>query len=760
MLDQGILYELFLVKADGSKRAELVEVSILTGFEKLLVYKVPSALIPCVNIGSLVRVPLLNRREIAIVRRLGSSQEIPEKKIRSIIAVLYPDPVITPDMMKLGEWMKAYYFSSMEAVFEAMIPAPVRKGKKIKMQKFLEVGKSLSVEEQTELETKFPKQAKLYAFLQKQKQSLLRSVVIKELEVSLSVVESLIKKELVVQIHRQRERVAYDEPFARVSAKPFDLNEEQKQSLANIVKSIEQGGYQTHLLHGVTGSGKTEVYLQAIRRVLAEGGGVIFLVPEVALTPQTVEQVRAQLAVPALKTVVWHSHLSEGERFDGWLALATGKAQVVVGARSAIFAPVRNLRLIIVDEEHEPAYKQTETPRYHGRDVAVYRAMICKAVCVLGSATPSLESLYNVQVGKYLLEKLTKRIDERQLPKMHLIDMKYEILKERGLVSISKKLSEYLWDRFEKKEQSILFLNRRGYSKTMLCPDCGHVEMCPHCSVTLTYHRGIEVLRCHVCGYGQTVPYQCPQCQSVKIRWKGFGTQKIEEIIQKLLPHARIARIDSDTMLKKNQFREIFNEFRVGKIDILVGTQMIAKGLDFPNVTLVGLIDADISLHMPDFRASERTFQLLVQVAGRAGRGDKKGDVVVQTFTPQSDPIQFARRADFEGFLLEELEQRKQYQYPPFRHLIRHLFRGRDLEKVLTQAKKWVEVLSPAIGKDLEIRGPAPAPLEKVKDYYRVHVWYFVDRVRPFLRFIEGFREKLKCQEVKDGFDVDPVDLN
>jgi len=451
-----------------------------------------------------------------------------------------------------------------------------------------------------------------------------------------------------------------------LASQPHVLNQEQTTVVDEITGSLEAEKFGVTLLHGVTGSGKTEVYLRAIDTALKAGGGVIFLVPEVALTPQTVARLRARLEAiaPDHQCVVWHSHLSEGERLDGWLALATGEARIVVGARSAVFAPVRHLRLIVVDEEHEPAYKQDETPRYHGRDVAVMRAKLNRAVCLLGSATPSLESYANAQAGKYRLLQLLQRVDARKLPQIDIVDLRVEAMRQRGSTSLSRQLVDAMHARLARREQTILFINRRGYSSSMLCTKCGHVEECLHCSIAMTYHRTDETLRCHLCADTRPAPARCPKCGAPEIRWRGLGTQRVEEAVRRVLPRARVERMDTDTMGKKNRFREILGEFRTGKIDVLVGTQMIGKGLDFPNVTLVGLIDADISMHIPDFRANERTFQLLVQVAGRAGRGDRAGEVVVQTFTPKAEAIQFSRHADYAGFAEAELKIRRAFSLP------------------------------------------------------------------------------------------------
>jgi len=486
-------------------------------------------------------------------------------------------------------------------------------------------------------------------------------------------------------------------------------------------------------------------------------------VPEVALTPQTVARLRSRLEAiaPDHRCVVWHSHLSEGERLDGWLALATGEARIVVGARSAVFAPVQNLRLIVVDEEHEPAYKQDETPRYHGRDVAVMRAKLNRAVCLLGSATPSLESYANAQAGKYRLLELRERVDARKLPHIDIVDLRIEALKQRTMPALSGKLVDAMQARLERREQTILFINRRGYSSAMLCTKCGHVEECPHCSIALTYHRADETLRCHLCGEQRNAPLRCPACGAPDIRWRGLGTQRVEEAVRRVLPRARIERMDSDTMGKKNRFREVLAQFRAGKIDVLIGTQMIGKGLDFPNVTLVGLVDADISMHIPDFRANERTFQLLVQVAGRAGRGDRAGEVVVQTFTPQAGAIQFSRHADYAGFAETELKLRKDFHYPPYRHLIHHLFRGPNPEKLKFFAEQWAKLVELVLGSRVELRGPSPSPIEKIKDEYRWQLWYFTNSVTKVVPELAKLRAGFAWpDDITQVLDVDPVNLS
>jgi len=746
-----------------SSTMECVEVLPLTGIEQPLAYAVPSSLPGCCEIGGLVRIPLQNRTCLGVVTRLGSEQSVPAGKLKYLLEALYDSPVLTPELLELANWLKNYYAASSESVFETLIPSALRQTLSAKTVRYLTTDHLLNEDELAALEKKAPRQAKAYRFIAQQPMPVPRPIVTRRLHISPQSIDALLQKKILREETTEIERTAYSDVLGqteRVAANEYTLTEEQAEAVEDIAVSLHAGEFRTHLLHGVTGSGKTEVYLLAMQRTLDAGGGVIYLVPEVSLTPQTVGRLRGRFEQAGHQVVVWHSHLSHGERRDAWLALASGQSRVVVGARSAVFTPVQHLRLVVVDEEPEPAYKQAEAPRYNARDVAVYRAMLNQGVCLLGSATPSLESLYNIQIKNYRLNRLTKRIDDRQLPMIHLVDMRREKLRPDGGAHISALLSEKLRDRFERREQTILFLNRRGYSASMLCPDCSHVASCPHCDVMLTYHRTEERLKCHLCGFYQPALKQCPSCGSVKIRWRGFGTQRIEESIQHILPGARIVRLDTDTMTRKNLFRSILGDFRTGKIDVLLGTQMIAKGLDFPNVTLVGLVDADISLHMPDFRAAERTFQLLVQVSGRAGRGDKAGEVVVQTYLPHSPPIQYARQADFDGFLEAELEERREFNYPPFRHLVRHLFRGRNPEKVQFYAERWARKLEAELVEPIEIRGPVAAPLEKLKDLYRFHIWYFVGNVTRVLPQIRAIRDAFPMdEEVIDVLDVDPVDM-
>ncbi len=742
---------------------KLARVLPISGFEKLLDYRVPPTIENTLKLGCLVRIPIRNRQELGVVLEFPETGQFPPEKLKQITQQVMEYPALTPDSTKLMNWMHDYYGAGYESILETFIPAAVRKGMGQKLEKQIVINGPFSADEFEKLNKRARKQAVAYQFLRDQIKPLKKSLVVKRLRTSTSVIDGLIEKGLVKEVSEVIERTVYDDELAEVDEvedQVFDLTEEQSRCVASIEKSIVAKKFQVHLLHGVTGSGKTEIYLRAIDSVIKAGKTVIFLVPEVALTPQTVSRLRGRFDRFDFKTVVWHSHLSSGERLDAWTSLASGEAKVVVGARSALFAPLVNVGLIIVDEEHEPAYKQEETPRYHARDVAVYRSKLANAVCVLGSATPSLESLYNVSTKKYISDRLFKRVDNRLMPTVHVIDMRQEFISQKGAVTLSRRLVNELRDRLEKKEQSILFINRRGYSRSMICPECGWVGMCKHCSIPMTFHRKAGKLVCHLCAAEEEAHNRCPECRSSKIKWKGTGTQKVEEVIKQVLPHAVVVRIDADTMQKKNLFRKILGDFRRGRIDILVGTQMIAKGLDFPNVTLVGLIDADISMHVPDFRAHERTFQLLVQVAGRAGRGDLSGEVLVQSFTPSAGPIQYARREDFDGFLDEELKTRKEHEYPPYRNLIHHMFRGMNPEKVEFYAEQWVKHLEKSDLNWLEIRGPVPAPIEKIKDYYRYQVWYFTKNVSKTMPALLELREKFPMSEdVIDVFDVNPVNL-
>lgn len=742
-----------------------LEVQPIAGFDQTLTYAVSIDLFAGLLVGSLVRVPLGRRSVLGLVCSLSSKEKIEASKLRYVISLVQREPVLSEDLLELSRWMTSYYACSMESVLEAMIPAVVREGKNPKTKRLIKVASGINQELIEKKLNRSPKQKVLFEFLQKLRQPTERKKVLLELGLGEQVVRSLVNKNLIEEIAEIVDRSAYDDDFdddLETVESEIKLTEEQDLAVEACRKLLRDKKFSVSLLQGVTGSGKTEVYFQAMEEALNQGGSVLFLVPEISLAPQTVSRLRNRFGRRGENIVVWHSHLSGGERLDAWRNLANGKSRIVVGARSAIFAPMRSLRLIVVDEEHELSYKQEESPRYQGRDVAVYRAMLNQAVCILGSATPSLETLRNVELRKYQKCTLTKRIDGRPLPLVHLVDMRREVQKEKNFPIFSQTLIEAIRQRYADREQSILFLNRRGFNTTMLCTECGNVELCKGCSIALTFHRTDGYLRCHLCGYRKKAPQICSSCKSIHVYKKGHGTQRIEDVVSAIMPNrAKVRRVDADMMVKKNLFRETLQDFRKGKIDVLVGTQMIAKGLDFPNVTLVGVIDADLPLRMEDFRASERAFQLLVQVAGRAGRGDRSGEVFIQTYAPHSPSIQFARKTDVNGFVEEEMEMRKELEYPPFRHLIRHIFRSRNEEKTQFYSNQWRRILDLEPMHDVLVKGPAPAPLEKIKGYYRFHLIYLTVSVKKCLEQLKAKRSSFPMDpQVHDILDVDAMQMN
>lgn len=557
---------------------------------------------------------------------------------------------------------------------------------------------------------------------------------------------------LVLEVAVRRDPLAGENLAAEP---PLPLNEQQAEALHQVQEAMVGQGTQTILLHGVTGSGKTEVYLQAIAQTVKAGKGSIVLVPEIALTPQMISRFAARFG-PLI--AVLHSRLSAGERYDEWRRIAAGEAQVVIGARSAIFAPIQELGLIILDEEHEASYKQDETPRYHARDVALWRAARHSAAVVLGSATPSLESYRLAEIGRYKMCSLRHRISERPLPPVNVVDMRQE-LKEGHRSIFSRPLLAALSAVFKDSRQAILLLNRRGYATFVLCRECGHAMRCKACDVSLKYHMTEETLRCHYCEYMEKYPNVCPACGGHTIRHFGTGTQKVEEELRKFFPEIRVARMDADTTSRKGAHKKILTSFENRNEDVLIGTQMVAKGLDFPNVTLVGVITADTAINLPDFRAGERTFQLLTQVAGRAGRGPAGGHVVVQTYTPEHYAVMAAKNHDYEAFYAEESGTRQELAYPPYSVLIRLLLTGTDEAKVIDAASYLAALLEP----EVDILGPSPCPLEKIRGQYR---WQVVARgtdqgelKNNVSRVAEQFRASPLVGSVRVSVDVDPQSL-
>ena len=536
---------------------------------------------------------------------------------------------------------------------------------------------------------------------------------------------ALVQKGVARRVVRRVDHLPATSGETTLPDKPVILNEDQLLAWAPLELALRRGGFQAFLLHGVTGSGKTELYLRAIEEILAQGKEAIVLVPEISLTPQTIQRFRGRCG----EVAVLHSHLGDAERGNHWRRIFQGQVQVVVGARSAVFAPARRLGLIVIDEEHEQTFKQESTPRYHARDVAVMRARLENIPILLGSATPSLESWHNAQRGQYTLLSLPKRVLARPLPRVDLIDLRHDT-PGRGYVSaLSPTLERAMREALDDHGQVMLLLNRRGFSTHVHCPGCGFVESCRFCDLVLTYHRQRDVLLCHYCGYEEEPPVQCPQCGRQTVRYQGLGTEKLQNEIEKRFPNYVVRRMDSDTMKRPGSHGRLLRAFRNGEIHILLGTQMIAKGLDFPNVTLVGVVNADIGLHIPDFRSAERTFQLLAQVAGRTGRSARGGRVLVQTFNPEQSCIALAATHDFVRFAAKELAQRQAHNYPPYQRLVRLIIRSRDQKEGSDFAERVAGLFQTAMPHlpagpmppQVRLLGPAEAPVFRLKGYYRFH---------------------------------------
>lgn len=619
-------------------------------------------------------------------------------------------------------------------------------------------------EEITQIESTAPKQVSCLQYLKENGPEALQSDLLKQAQAPLSSLKSLEKKNLIEFFTKTVTRDYY----SRLPVKPpqkLTLNAEQSAALREIEKPVQAGAFQAFLLHGITGSGKTQVYIEAIYRVLEKGRDAIVLVPEISLTPQTVQRFRSHFKD---QVAVLHSAMSQGERVDSWRRLQSGQAKVAIGPRSAIFAPLKNVGLIVVDEEHESSYKQGDTnPRYHARDVAVVRAKQNDAVVILGSATPSTESYFNALQGKYELLDLKRRINDVPLPEVKVIDM----LKERRLSgqNATPVLSRLLRNKIEQKlaaqEQVILLLNRRGFSSYIKCRECGYVEECEHCNITMTFHLHGRRLRCHYCGSTQKAPSVCPDCRGEDILFRGIGTQQVEQDLTASFPQSRIVRMDLDTTSRKWSHDRILQGFGQGKYDILLGTQMVAKGLDFHRVTLVGVINADIGLLLPDFRSTERTFQLLTQVAGRAGRRDLPGEVIIQTFSPDSFCLDCAKKHDFSTFFSVELQARQELGYPPFGKIVYILFKGEEENSVAQAARFFGDILKSA-QHSAQILGPIPSPIAKIKNKYRWQILVKANREldqsgrrlrETVQRAEQRYKQEARFRDVNVIFDVDPM---
>jgi primosomal protein N' (replication factor Y) len=719
----------------------LIEVALPLPMPRTFTYRADGRVTP----GTRVEVPFGPRRLVGWVT--GPTEGEPETtRVRPIHRTLEDRPSADEHLLRLSRWVAGYYLSSVGLVLRTALPNPMTDAAAdpVKTQRVLRLPRELpSLTLRDEVFGRAFRQRECFDFVE----AAGGAVPVTQLTdqgFSYAVINGLVSREVAEVVE---EEVARD-PFAAIPPRQGPLpplTPAQEAVLEPLLAAARDDGG-TFLLRGVTGSGKTRVYVELLREVVAQQGrGAIVLVPEIALTPQTVDRFRSQFGDDV---AVLHSALSEGERYDAWRSLRTGERRIAVGARSAVFAPVQALGAIVVDEEHESSYKQGEAPRYHAREVAIVRARMARAVCLLGSATPALESWANVDRGKSRLLELRDRVEGRPLPAVHVVDLRQRATSRTaprgpnaasspsggrsgagGTQVLSPRLAEGIRDRLDRREQSILLLNRRGYASFVQCRECGHVWQCDRCNVSLTYHRTRRRLICHYCFHEEDRPHVCPECGSDNLSFRGLGTEQVERIVTETFPTARVARMDVDTTSGKWAHHEILGRVERREVDILLGTQMIAKGLDFPSVTLVGVINADVGMNLPDFRAGERTFQLLTQVAGRAGRGDRPGEVLIQTALPGHYAIRCALDHDYTAFAQRELEERREPPYPPHTRLANVVVSGVEEMAVHEAAQEltgWTDQAIRANGvRGVALLGPAPCAIDRIRDRWR---WHFLLR--------------------------------
>ena len=784
-------------------------------------YLVPENLNEQLAVGMRVEVPFGNGNRhvqgfvLAIEPVAATVLDETNVQLKELVAVLDLKPVLNTEMLALADYMKEKTFAFKITCLQTMLPSVMRADyqkyiyltdelseelqdqlfygleeiswdqaqergllpqlmalrkqqkvdiryevttrNKVKMVRFIQAAKEFEQLEEIRLGLRkgAKKKEQLLYYLQRLGTEKVTAVKeMKELGFSTALLNEAAKNGWLTFIEKE----AYRDPFANQTFEKttaLSLNAEQQVAVETILQSVQEQQSQTYLLEGITGSGKTEVYLQVIAEVLNQGKTAIMLVPEISLTPQMVQRFKSRFGE---HVAVMHSGLSQGEKYDEWRKIERGEAEVVVGARSAIFAPIENIGVIIVDEEHEASYKQEETPRYHARDLAIWRSEYHHCPVVLGSATPSLESRARAQKNVYQRLRLTQRANQAAtLPTIDVVDMRQEV--ENGNVS---SFSMSLQESLEKNEQSVLLLNRRGYSSFVMCRDCGYVLPCPNCDISLTLHMDSKTMKCHYCGHEERIPYRCPNCGQDKIRYYGTGTQKVEEELQTLLPDSRILRMDVDTTRRKGAHEKILRTFGEGQADILLGTQMIAKGLDFPNVTLVGVLNADTALNLPDFRSSERTFQLLTQVSGRAGRAEKPGEVIIQSFNPEHYAIQLAKAQDYEDFYTKEMYIRHRGDYPQYYFTVQitasHPEENEAAKQMFQIATKLKQGLSP----QAILLGPTPNAIMRVNNryFYQVIIKYKQEpMLQPLLKEILTDTQRATARGLKLSIDAEPMNF-
>lgn len=724
--------------------------------DKTLDYGITSSQLELAKRGVRVEVPVRGHLRTGYIVDIKDAPSF--KNVKSIARFLSEAPLMSEELFGLSLWVARYYCAPLRDIFRMILPPGVRKGMSEKEQLFVMRAKTREelIQICMQIREKKPAQAAILEAMLKVKKGILLSKLLEETKSSRSSVQALAKQGLLIvdTVKIDRSPLINEEYFM---TKPKILNGDQAAALSKIESTLLSQAFQTHLIHGITGSGKTEVYLQAIDIALKLGKSTIMLVPEISLTTQTIERFRSRFPE---QIAILHHRLSEGERRDEWHKIREGKAKIVVGARSAIFSPVVNVGLIIVDEEHEQSYKQNDiSPCYQARDVAVMRGKLAQAAVVLGSATPSLESYYNAQKGKYELSVLHKRADVATLPEVTIVDMKKEYDRAKGLTNFSELLLNGIEKRQKQGEQVILFLNRRGYHTTLLCQDCSKVVKCAHCEVPLTFHLGDNHLACHLCGYQLSPPpKECPSCHGHKpLKFRGAGTEQVERALHAIFPDIRTLRIDADTTRHKGSHQKLLRDFGTGKADVLIGTQMIAKGLHFPEVTLVGVLNSDSGLNIPDFRASETIFQLITQVAGRSGRGVMRGEVIIQTSMPDNPTIQHAAKQDYVGFYQEEIAVREFFSYPPFAHLAKLTFSGPQAEQTLQTAQALRENLIKYLPAHFEFHPVIPCGYAKIKDLYRYQFLIRGPSMNPLNQALEKIQSQLILpRTIKVFVDINP----
>ena len=744
-------------EAAAERDALYAEVVVTRPLDESYFYVVPEGLRELIAPGVRVRVPFGRGNQAIVAYCVGLTSEAPQtsRRIKSIAELLDKEPLLSEEMLALTRWMSQRYLCSWGQVLETVVPAGVKSQAGTREVVCFVPSEKFPADL---AELKLPrKQRDVVEVLVQAAKPLTGPELAERAGCGTSPIQSLRKKGLIAAVRERSELdLALETPQAREA--DLMLNTDQQKALERILEVVERGEHETLLLYGVTGSGKTEVYIRAIREVVSYGRQTIVLVPEISLTPQTIRRFKRRFSSVA----VLHSHLTDAERHRQWKRIAAGEVEVIVGARSAVFAPTPHLGLIVIDEEHETTFKQQTSPRYHAREVARERARREGVPLVLGSATPTLESLQRAREKRDLSLQLPHRVERRPLPRVSVVDMRNDPLVTRGH-SIGRALRAAVQSAIAEQGQVILFLNLRGYSPVLWCGGCRGGVKCPDCDMTLTWHRDRGRLLCHSCEFELPPPQVCPACEQPGLKYLGTGTQRLEEEVRVKFEDARVLRMDSDSMKKPGSHDEALERFRRGEVDILLGTQMIAKGLDFPNVTLVGVIDADTLLHQPDLRAAERTFQLVAQVAGRTGRGEKPGRVLVQTMNPDEPVIQLAAAHDYFSFAKRELEQREAMQQPPFAHLARVVVRG-PVEEVANDAIRSVaerlRPLAAELDPPVRVLGPAPAPVLKLRKQFRFHLLLSAVDAEQITVLWRAARQGLELPgEVELTIDVDPLDM-